>query len=66
MVILAPTWVSNRVWKMYAPSYTPAPTDMKRIPSFNGMINYLSGFLPELAQLMWPIHQLTFIAGTWI
>ena len=35
-----------------------APTCVKEIQSFSGMINYLPKFMPRLSDMMVPIHQL--------
>ena len=37
----------------------PTPKDRKAVARLNGMINYLSRFLPKLADIMAPIRQLT-------
>ena len=45
--------------KIRAISEMPEPTDRKAVSRPNGMVNYLSRFLPKLADLMAPIRRLT-------
>ncbi|CAH8560353.1 unnamed protein product [Dicrocoelium dendriticum] len=43
----------------------PSPTDVKAVGRLNGMINYLSRFLPKLADVMTPIRKLTHKGESW-
>ena len=45
--------------KIKAITDMPVPTNRKAISRLNGMVNYLSRFLPKLADIMAPIRQLT-------
>jgi len=44
----------------------PEPKDVKAISRLNGMVNYLSRFLPGLADVMKPIRKLTHKDETWV
>lgn len=35
-----------------------APSYVKEVQSFNGMVNYYSKFLPKIAEMMSPLYQL--------
>ena len=43
----------------------PVPKDVKAVSRLNGMINYLSRFLPSLAEVMKPIRKLTHKDESW-
>ncbi|CAI2739057.1 unnamed protein product [Dicrocoelium dendriticum] len=43
----------------------PPPTDVKAVSRLNGMVNYLSRFLPRLADVMVPIRKLTHKSEKW-
>ena len=45
--------------KVKAITDMPVPTNRKAVSRLNGMVNYLSRFLPKLAEVMAPIRQLT-------
>ena len=52
--------------KTSAISGMPKPTDVKAVSRLNGMVNYLSRFLPSLADVMKPIRKLTHKGEPWI
>ena len=52
--------------KIEAMQCMPAPTDVTGVQRLNGMVNYLSRFLPRLSQVMEPIRRLTIKGVDWI
>ena len=51
--------------KVKAIESMPAPEDPKAVARLNGMVNYLSRFLPHLAEVMEPIRRLTHKGVEW-
>ena len=51
--------------KIKAIQEMPAPKDVKAVSRLNGMVNYLSRFLPRLAEVMEPIRRLTHKNEKW-
>ncbi|CAH8491041.1 unnamed protein product [Dicrocoelium dendriticum] len=51
--------------KVRAIKEMPPPTDVKAVSRLNGMVNYLSRFLPRLAEVMVPIRKLTHKGESW-
>ncbi|MES9973449.1 MAG: RNase H-like domain-containing protein, partial [Candidatus Thiodiazotropha sp.] len=51
--------------KIKAVQEMPEPKDEKAVSRLNGMVNYLSRFLPRLAEVMKPIRQLTHKGAEW-
>ncbi|CAH8629063.1 unnamed protein product [Dicrocoelium dendriticum] len=51
--------------KIKAIQEMPSPNDVKAVHRLNGMVNYLSRFLPGLADVMTPIRQLTHKGVNW-
>ncbi|MES9973437.1 MAG: reverse transcriptase domain-containing protein, partial [Candidatus Thiodiazotropha sp.] len=51
--------------KIKAVQEMPEPKDIKAVSRLNGMVNYLSRFLPSLAEVMKPIRQLTHKGVEW-
>lgn len=51
--------------KVKAIQLMPAPEDVRGVARLNGMVNYLSRFLPHLADMMEPIRKLTHKGVPW-